>query len=270
MKTVLITGASKGIGKATALLFQRNGWNVAAAMREPEKESDLTVLKNVKCYQLDVTGNDSIKRCLHCAIQDFGNIDVLVNNAGIYTTKPLEMTSENDINRIINTNIIGAIHMTQMILPHFRSRKEGTIINISSIAGKSTFPFQSLYHTSKWAIEGMSEGLQHELKKLNIKVKIVEPGMVKTNLYDSIKNLSTDNYPVDYQNSFNNWHGYLIESFNKGYGPDVTAKTIYKAATDQKSKLRYASGSDTKMVLLLRKILPFPLFNLTVRKLSRI
>jgi NADP-dependent 3-hydroxy acid dehydrogenase YdfG len=270
MKTVLITGASKGIGKATALLFQRNGWNVAATMRDPEKESDLTVLKNVKCYQLDVTDDDSIRRCLQCVTQDFGNIDVLVNNAGVYTTKPLEMNSENDIHRIINTNIIGTIRMTQMILPYFRSRKEGIIINISSIAGKSTFPFQSLYHTTKWAIEGMSEGLQHELKKLNIKVKIVEPGMVKTNLYDLIQNLSIDNYPADYKNSFKNWHGYLIESFNKGYGPDVTGKTIYKAATDQKSKLRYASGSDTKMIFLLRNILPFTLFTLIVRKLSRI
>ncbi len=270
MKTVLITGASKGIGRATALLFQKNGWNVAATMREPEKESDLRELRNMKCYQLDVTDNDSIKGCLKAVTKDFGNIDVLVNNAGVYTTKPLEMTSEDDINKLINTNIIGTIHMTQMILPYFRRRKEGIIINLSSMAGKSTFPFQSLYHTTKWAIEGLSEGLQHELKKLNIKVKIVEPGMVKTNLYDSMQKLSVNNYPDDYKNSFKNWHGYMIGSFNSTYGPDVTANTIYKAATDQKSKLRYASGSDTKMIFLLRSILPFALFTGFIRKLSKI
>lgn len=270
MKTVFITGASSGIGKETAKLFQAKGWNVIATMRNPQAEKELINLKNIKVLQCDVTDQNSIKTAVDEGRKAFGNIDVLVNNAGIYTTKPLEMTSENDISCIINTNIIGTIHMTQMILPYFRSRKEGIIINISSIAGKSTFPFQSLYHTTKWAIEGMSEGLQHELKKLNIKIKIVEPGMVKTDLYDSVRNLSIDNYPADYIKSFKNWHGYLIESFNKGYDPDVTAKTIYEAATDQKSKLRYASGSDTKMILLLRSMLPFSLFNLIVRNLSRI
>ncbi len=270
MKTVFITGASSGIGKETAKLFQSKGWNVIATMRNPQVEKELMKLKNIKVLQCDVTDQNSIKTAVNEGIKVFGNIDVLVNNAGIYTTKPLEMTTENDIDRIINTNIIGTIHMTQMILPYFRSRQEGMIINISSIAGRSTFPFQSLYHATKWAIEGMSEGLQHEFKKLNIKVKIVEPGMVKTNLYDSIRNLSLNSYPADYKDSFKNWLGYLIESFNKGYEPDVTAKTIYKAATDQKSDLRYASGSDTKIVFLLRNILPFPLFNLIIRKLSRI
>lgn len=107
------------------------------------------------------------------------------------------MASEDDVHYLINTNIIGTLNMMKMILSYYRNRKEGMIINISSVAGRSTFPFQSLYHGTKWAIEGISEGLQYELKKLNIKVKIVEPGMVKTNLYDSIKDLSIDDYPVN-------------------------------------------------------------------------
>jgi NADP-dependent 3-hydroxy acid dehydrogenase YdfG len=270
MKTVFITGASSGIGKAAATLFQKNGWNVAATMRNPEKETELSGLKNVRCYPLDVTDVDSISRSLALTLQDFGNIDVLVNNAGVYTTKPLEMVSEDDMSRIINTNIIGSMNMIKMILPYFRNQKEGMIINISSVAGKSTFPFQSLYHSTKWAIEGLSEGLQHELKKLNIKVKIVEPGMVKTNLYNSIKTLSLDDYSEEYRASFKNWHAYLMESFNKGYGPEVTANTIYKAASDHRSKIRYASGSDTKMVFFLRSVLPLSLYNRVVQGLSGI
>lgn len=270
MKTVFITGASSGIGKETAKLFQAKGWNVVATMRNPQAEKELIKLENIKVLQCDVTDQNSMNAAVSEGIKIFGNIDVLVNNAGIYTTKPLEMTTENEINRIINTNVIGAIRMTQIILPYFRSRKEGIIINISSLAGKTTFPFQSIYHTTKWAVEGMSEGLHHELKKLNIKVKIVEPGMVKTDLYDSIRNLSNEKFSVDYNDSFKNWYGYLMENLNKGYGPDVAAKTIYKAATDQKFKLRYASGSDTKMLFFLRSILPFALYNLIVRKMSRI
>lgn len=270
MSTVLITGASSGIGKATAKLFQSKGWNVIATMRNPHVEKELVKLDNVKVLQCDVTNPNSIKTAVTQGIGIFGNIDVLVNNAGIYSTNPLEMHSENEINHIINTNIIGTIYMIQAILPHFRSQRRGSIINISSVAGRSTFPFQSLYHTTKWAVEGMSEGLQYELKRLNITVKVVEPGMVKTNLYDETRESSVESYPKDYLNSFKKWHNYLMGNFNKGYAPDVTAKTIYKAAIDQKSKLRYASGFDTKMVLLLRSILPFSMYNLFVRKLSGI
>lgn len=270
MKTVLITGASSGIGKAAAVLFQKKGWNVAATMRNPEKETELTRLNNVRCYSVDVTDTNSIKENFSAVLRDFGNIDALVNNAGAYVTKPLEMSSEDEIYRIINTNIIGTMNMMKIILPHFRSRKQGVIINVSSVAGRATFPFQSLYHSSKWAIEGMTEGIQYELEKMNIRVKIVEPGMVKTNLYNSTKNLIMEDYPEDYSASFKNWHKYLMESYNKGYEPEVTAKTIYKAASDNKSKLRYASGIDTKLVFLLRFLLPFSSYSRVIRSLCKL
>jgi NADP-dependent 3-hydroxy acid dehydrogenase YdfG len=269
MKTVFITGASSGIGKAAAFLFQKQGWNVAATMRNPDKETGLNGLKNVRCYSIDVTDVDSIQKGITSAINDFGAVDVLVNNAGVYTTKPLEMVSEKDINHLINTNIIGTVNAIKMILPYFRSRSGGKIINISSVAGKSTFPFQSLYHGTKWAIEGISEGLYYELKNLNIQIKVVEPGMVKTNLYDAVKNLAFDDYPAEYHSSFRSWHNYLIESFQKGYGPDVTAKTIYKAALDNKCRLRYASGLDTKLIFFLRTLLPFTMYRRLVQILSR-
>jgi len=270
MKTVLITGASKGIGKATALIFQKNGWNVAATMRDPEKESDLSGYQNIICYQLDVKDQDSIKRCIQSILQDFGGIDVLINNAGIYTTKPLEMTSEDDIYDITHTNIMGPINTMKAIIPYFRSIKKGLIINISSVAGRTTFPYQSLYHGTKWAIEGISEGLLYEMKQLNIVIKIVEPGMVRTDLYEETKDLIIDDYPTEYRHSFKKWNKYLMKNYQEGLTSDVTAKTIYKAAVDNKSKFRYISDSDsdTKMILTLRSLLPFSLFKRVVSRLS--
>ena len=270
MKTVFITGASSGIGKEAANLFQKNGWNVIATMRNLHEETGLEQLTRLKLLQCDVTEPESIKKAINEGIEAFGGIDVLVNNAGIYTTNPLETTSEEEVHRIINTNIIGTINTTKLIIPHFRNKKGGTIINISSVAGRSTFPFQSIYHTSKWAIEGFSEGLQYELEKLNIKIKIIEPGMVKTNLYKSTQSISPNNHPEYYKKSFQNWHSYLLENHKKGFNPIITAKTIYKAATDENFKLRYPSGSDTKTIFLLRKILPQRLFHLIIKNIIKI
>lgn len=106
------------------------------------------------------------------------------------------------------------------------------------------------------------------MRSMNIKVKIVEPGIVKTNLYNSIKNINIQNFPQEYHKSFKSWHKYLMDSFNKGYGPDVTANTIYKAAMDKSYKLRYASGPDIKMVFSLSSLLPFRLFNKLVKSLT--
>lgn len=270
MKTVFITGASSGIGKAAAVLFQKNGWNVAATMRDSEKETELARLNNVRCYSVDVTDTNSIKESFSAALRDFGNVDVLVNNAGVYITKPFEILSEHEMYHIININIIGTMNMIKIILPHFRSRKQGVIINISSVAGRATFPFQSLYHSSKWAIEGMTEGIQYELERMNIRVKIVEPGMVKTNLYETTKNLLIDSYPEEYGVAFSNWHKYLMKSFDKGCEPEVTAMTIYEAATDNKSQLRYASGLAAKLVLLLRELLPLSLYSRVIRCLCKL
>ncbi len=268
MKTVFITGASKGIGKATALLFQNHGWNVAATMRRPSDDKDLMALKNVKCYKLDVNDSTELSNCMQEVIKDFGSINVLVNNAGIYLTKPLESASEEDINHLIGTNIVSALSVMKAFISYFRTRKEGTIINISSVAGRAAFPYQTIYTASKWAIEGISESLLYELKDLNIKIKVVEPGMVRTDLYDESKDLSLDQYPSEYTKSLKKWHHYLMNSLKNGATPDITAKTIYKAATDGRSKLRYPSGADTKTAVLLRNLLPFPLYKKFVEMLT--
>jgi len=266
MKTIVITGAASGIGKATARLFSENGWNVAATMRNIEKADEFKKFKNINCYSMDVTNTQSIERCIAQILQEYGKIDAIVNNAGIYETEPLEFTSHETIDQLIKTNVNGILYTTKAILPHFRKNKEGVIVNISSIAGRVTFPYQSVYHASKWAIEGLSEGLGYELKPLHIKVKIVEPGMVKTNLYRSIIDKPFEKYPVDYANNFKNWHTYLIGNLKKGYNPQLDAKTIYKAVNDHKDKLRYTTDFNTKSVLFLRAILSLPIFQHIVNK----
>jgi len=268
MKTILITGASSGIGKETALLFAKKGWKVAATMRDTEYLSLFKDVNNITTYILDVTNKITIQSCIKQVIQDFGKLDVIVNNAGIYTTNPLELTPDKTIDDIVETNIKGVIQTTKTILEHFRENKSGIIVNVSSIAGCVTFPFQSLYHTSKWAIEGLSESLYYELKPLNIKVKVIEPGMVKTNIYNSVLNFSFEQYPDDYQANFKKWHSYLMNNYKNGYMPEFDAKTIYKAVTSNSSKLRYTSDFTTKAVFFLRSLLPLSVFQNIINRQS--
>ena len=268
MKTVFITGTSSGIGRETAKLFHKNGWNVIATMRTTIKEMELNKLENVKVLQCDVTNHDSIRTAINDGISAFCKIDVLVNNAGIYTTNPLEKVSDETITAVVETNIKGTLFMTKAIIEHFRENKSGTIVNISSIAGRVTFPFQSIYHTSKWAIEGFSESLYYELKQLNIRVKIVEPGMVKTNIYNSVMAFPIEQYPNEYQTIFKKWHNYLLKNYNNGYSPRLDAETIYRAVNNRSSKLRYTSDFTTKMVFFLRSIFPLSVFQNIIKAIS--
>ena len=138
-QTVLITGASTGIGRSTAMYFQEKGWNVIATMRTPEKEEELQKLTNVLVAKLDVTDLDSIDKAIQAGIEKFGRIDALVNNAGYGAYGPLEAFPRENIVRQFNTNVIGLLDVTRAILPHFRKNRNGIIVNISSIGGKMTF-----------------------------------------------------------------------------------------------------------------------------------
>jgi NAD(P)-dependent dehydrogenase (short-subunit alcohol dehydrogenase family) len=178
MKTILITGASSGIGKATALRFQSEGWNVIATMRDPPPGRTWRVLDNVLVTQLDVTDAVSIASAVSEGIARFGRIDALLNNAGYGAYGPLEAFSTERIHRQFDTNVIGLLEVTKAVLPHMRANRAGTIVNISSIGGQITFPLGTLYHGTKFAVEGLSEALHYELEPLGIRVRIVQPGMI--------------------------------------------------------------------------------------------
>ncbi|MCY7272160.1 MAG: SDR family oxidoreductase, partial [Phormidesmis sp. CAN_BIN44] len=175
-KTVLITGASTGIGLATAKLFQQRGWNVVATMRSLEQKSDLMTLDNTLCLRLDVTDSASITQAVTATLEKFSTIDVLVNNAGYALLGAFEACTPEQIERQFATNVLGLMAVTRAVLPHFREQRSGTIINIASIGGKMAFPLYSLYHSTKWAVEGFSESLQYELEPFNIRVRVIEPG----------------------------------------------------------------------------------------------
>ncbi|TDX12838.1 SDR family oxidoreductase [Flavobacterium sp. S87F.05.LMB.W.Kidney.N] len=252
-KTILITGASSGIGKETAKLFQSKGWNVIATMRNPESGSELKQLDNVLVTKLDVLDLDSIHNAFMEAVQKFGSIDVLLNNAGYGAYGPLEAFSRDEVLRQFNTNVIGLLDVTKTVLPHFRKNKKGIIINISSIGGKMTFPMGSLYHGTKFAVEGISESLGFELAQFGGQVKIVEPGMIATDFSGRSLVFSNDENITEYQGLVGSLMAAMPTMAENASPASVVAEVIFKAATDGTDQLRYTAGEDAKMLMANRQ-----------------
>lgn len=250
-KTVLITGSSSGIGKATALFFAEQGWNVVATMRTPEKETELTEFPNIQLTPLDVLDPQSITKAISETIDRYGKIDVLVNNAGYGAYGPLEVFDRESIIRQFNTNVIGLLDVTQAVLPHFRSNKDGIIINVSSMGGKLTFPFGSLYHGTKFAVEGISESLNFEVSAFGGKVKIVEPGATATDFAGRSFDFKNDENLIEYQGLMTNLMNLLASLGGNSVAARVVAEKIYEAATDGTDRLRYPATPDA--VALLEK-----------------
>lgn len=268
-KVIVITGASSGIGKATAKYFSQKGWTVAATMRNPKKEKILSEYRNIKLYNLDVTDKHSIDKALNQIINDFDKIDVIVNNAGYAVVGVFEEMTLDSIHSELNTNVVGVMRVTKAILPHFRENKSGQIVNIASIGGRITFPLYSVYHASKWAVEGFSESLKYELSQFGIKIKIIEPGAINTDFYkrsqDLVKPKKLTQYSEYTERVFKN----LQKTGDNAPLPIVVAKTIYKAVNDKSNKLRYVCGSEAPFIMFLRKILPDQLFGFIVKKVLK-
>lgn len=243
---VLVTGTSSGIGKETAQLFADRGWKVIATMRDPEKGAGLFENENIFVTGLDVQDKESINKAITAGIEKFGQIDVLINNAGYGQFGVFEGTTETSIRDQFEVNVFGVMNTIKAILPHFRERRQGTILNVSSGAGKFTLPLISLYAASKFALEGFSEALSHELSSLNILVKIVEPGGAATN-FSAVSNqaLSATVKINDYDpiieaasKMFQNMRNFTLIT-----GREV-ALLIFAAVTDGTDKLRYSIGNE--------------------------
>ena len=250
-KTILITGSSTGIGRATAFKFQKEGWNVIATMRTPEKEAELNKLDRVLVTKLDVLELDSIDNAMTLGIEEFGKIDVVLNNAGYGLMGTFEAIKRESMIRQFGVNVQGLFDVTQKALPHFRENKSGMFINVSSIGGRLTFPFLSVYNSTKFAVEGFSEALHWELSRIGIKVKIVEPGGVATDFGGRSLDMQHNPELHEYNDFFNSF----TEAFGKAMDvsmmstPDFIADVIYKAATDESDNLRYAAGADAEKLL---------------------
>lgn len=269
-KNVLITGASSGIGRETVRYFATRGWKVAATMRNPHRAGDLMNIPGVAIYRLDVTQPNNVDQTIEKAWSDMKGIDVVVNNAGYGALGILEGATDEQIIRQIDTNLLGTLRVIRNILRLMRQRKKGTIINISSIAGRMGLPLYSLYHASKFAVEGFTESLFFELHPFNIKVRLVEPGPVKTEFNgrskDEILPPDDDEYIAISQKATR----FYNKSFKHAAQPKVVARTIYKAATSKSNRLRFPAGSQAKLFLLAYRVLPGVWFRWVIRFLINI
>ena len=239
VKTVLITGASSGIGRATAELFASKGWNVAATMRSPEKSDLASVSDRIKLFKLDVTDQASVDAAVGDVLAAFGAIDVVVNNAGYGLMGPFEAQTDAQIRRQFECNLFGVLNVTRAVLPHMRERQQGRIVNVGSAAGRMTMPLYSMYSATKWALEGFSEGLWFELRQHNIKVKIIEPGMIKTDFFERSREIATKPGLTAYDTFVETVTPNIKAWEDAGAEPIVVARSIFRASTSIWPRLRY-------------------------------
>ena len=238
MPTIFITGASSGLGKATAKLFAARDWNVIATMRHPEQETQLTQVPGIHLLPLDVTDPVAIESTVQRAIA-LAPVDVVFNNAGYGLIGALEALNDEQITRLVSTNLLGVIRVTKAFLPHLRAKKSGCIINTTSIGGLIAFPLYSLYHATKWAVEGWSESMSFELAHHNIRIKTVSPGGIATDF-------TGRSLVVAEHEAYSDLMQKLLSGQATGHfsAPEVIAEIIYQTATDQQDQLRYPAGAD--------------------------
>jgi NAD(P)-dependent dehydrogenase (short-subunit alcohol dehydrogenase family) len=253
MKTVLITGCSSGIGEAAARHFAAQGWNVAATMRNPAAAAHLKDIPNIKVLALDVTDKASIAKAVAETLSAFGRIDALVNNAGYGLFGPFELASDELIERQFKTNLFGLFDVTRAVLPTMREQRSGVIVNISSIGGLTTFPLNSLYHATKYAVVGFSESLNFELAPFGVRVKVVAPGGVSTDFAGRSLAVTFSGDGEPYADAI----AKVVAAFRARQGARSTseylAECIYAAATDGTRKTLYVAGEDAVALVAARK-----------------
>lgn len=253
--TVLITGCSSGIGAAAVQHFAAQGWNVAATLRNPASAHFEDGAGKVATFALDVTDQKSVDAAVAQAAERFGQIDVLINNAGYGLFGPFETATQEVIERQFQTNVFGVFAVTRAALPHMRERASGVIINVASLTGLVAMPLYSLYAASKFAVVGFSESLSHELGPLGIRVKVFAPGAVATDFSGRslVRTFEGDGGP--YAQSIGKVMG--VFAANRGTSnastPEQLAQALYDAATDGSAQLRYVIGEDAKALMQTRK-----------------
>ena len=259
-KVAVVTGSSTGIGFETSLLLARNGFYTYATMRNLDKSKAITNIKqkeklSLEILQLDVTADKSVKEAINKITNEQERIDVLVNNAGFALVGAFEEISIEEFKEQYETNVFGVIRVTQAVLPIMRNQRCGTIVNISSIAGKIGFPLTSAYVSSKFALEGLTESMAYEIEQFGIKVILIEPGVIKTNFNNNLKigkrvaNNQNSSYTEMTQKRITGFQ----PRFESGTPPVDVAKVILKAITSENlSKLRYLVGNDAFKLIKIR------------------
>lgn len=258
-KVAVVTGSSSGIGHEIALILARNGFTTYATMRNLQKGSDLKSIaedEKLSLYfaQLDVTDENSIKNTIQTIHDECNRIDILVNNAGYGLIGAFEDLSLDEIKTLYETNVFGLVRTTQAVLPIMRKQRLGMVVNISSGAGRFGFPTGSAYVSTKFAVEGLSESMSYEVEPFGIKVILIEPGVIKTNFFNSsvlAKKSKDPNSPYaplmkDMENSIN-------KMMAKGSTPQYVAEVVLHAITSESPKLRYLAGKDVEQWVEAKK-----------------
>jgi NAD(P)-dependent dehydrogenase (short-subunit alcohol dehydrogenase family) len=243
-RTIFITGSSTGLGRAAALLFARSGWKVIATMRDPSKETELAATPNVTVMALDVTNSAQITEVAK-KVLELGPVDVLFNNAGYGLAGPFEGATDAQLTRQLDTNLLGVMRCTQAFLPAMRERRAGMIVTTTSIGGLVTFPFNSVYHATKWALEGWSESLAYELAPFGVRVKTVAPGGISTDF--ASRSLVLTQHPA-YAEAM----GKVFRAFTdperrqSGSTAEQIAQAVMDAVNDDSDRVTHVAGEDAK------------------------
>ena len=255
-KIVLVTGASSGIGKSIALYLSSKGFKVYGTCRDPKKY-DIIDFSLLKC---DITIVNQIKDVVSFVLKKEGRIDILINNAGIGITGPLEETSESDIKSAFETNFFGPINIIKECIPSMRKQETGLVINITSVMGYFAMPFRGVYSATKSSMEIIGEALSMELNKFNIKVVNIAPGDFKTNIISRRINspsVPKSSYEKDYVNSINSANSHV----NNALSPIIISKLVYKIINSKNPKIHYKVGTFIqKFSIILKSLLPDRLF----------
>lgn len=265
--TILITGCSSGFGKASASLFLAQGWNVVATMRSPKsglfEESDRLLITS-----LDVTQPESISAAIAQGIERFGHIDAFVNNAGIGMFGAHEAVPDDAVRQVFETNTFGVMTANRAIIPHFRERRAGTLINVTSSVGIAPMPLVAAYAASKYAIEGFSESLAYELGSFGVRVKIVQPGYAPATNFGA----NSGGRMVEVPTAYAGYAARFLKSMQEyatAYTTELdVAQAVYAAATDDRDQLRYPAGADSVMLAEMRRSLPEPEFIARMRMMT--
>jgi NAD(P)-dependent dehydrogenase (short-subunit alcohol dehydrogenase family) len=260
-KVVFITGISSGFGKSISSLLAQKGHIVYGTYRTP-----CEVDKRVNGLQMDVTDKEGVKRSIKQVLEKEGKIDVLINNAGMHTGGPLEIIADDLIRLQMETNFMGAVNTVKAVLPSMRGKKEGTIINITSIGGIMGLPFQGYYSASKFALEGWSEALRMELRAFNIKVIVIEPGDFHTRNTLNRINIFAANEEDGYEAQFTKTLKIIQHDENAGWHPDILARKISKIINKKNPAEKYiVASASQKLAVVLKHILPPKWFSAILR-----
>ena len=273
-KVALVTGSSSGIGFETSLTLARAGFNTYASMRNSEKSKNITEIAKkeklpLQVVQLDVNNDGSVKDAIVKILKADQRIDVLINNAGYGLFGSVEDTSIEEIKAQFETNFFGVVRVTQQVLPLMRRQNSGTIVNVSSVGGRIGLPALSAYHSTKFALEGLSESIAFELEPFGIRVVIIEPGVIRTNILNSS---SSAKKALDPKSPYFSLSQKLNDNFKSimeselSSPPEEVAKVILQAVTSENPQLRYSVGDDAANLIHARKNMPDKEFRKMIMK----